>query len=303
MSSPQRHGIDVSHHQGTIDWNAVRGAGIQFAGIKATEGGSSVDSKFRVNWANSQRIRWRFAYHYYRSNRTAHEQATNLLNTVGKLAPGQGLCLDVEDEYNDPTEVREIGRLLTAATGRPSLLYAGTWVSNYMKFGPTWPGPFWYSRYTDQMSETQLEAVAHRQVAVWQYTSTGRCPGVSGNCDLNMVFDAAALDAATGLTGVKPPVKPPTKPPPTSTGTYMLAFEGDGSMNLRMIRLVNPNMKGTDAASWQRLLADRGFSPGTIDGVWGPASDKALRSFQKAKGLTVDGVLGASSGERILEGP
>ena len=44
------HGIDVSRYQGKIDWAAVRGAGTQFAFIKATEGGDYVDPRFLENW-------------------------------------------------------------------------------------------------------------------------------------------------------------------------------------------------------------------------------------------------------------
>ena len=45
------HGIDVSHHQGAIDWQAVAGDGVAFAYIKATEGGDFTDRRFAENWA------------------------------------------------------------------------------------------------------------------------------------------------------------------------------------------------------------------------------------------------------------
>ena len=48
-------GIDVSYWQGDIDWQKVRGAGISFAYIKATEGGDHLDPKFRQNWYASKR--------------------------------------------------------------------------------------------------------------------------------------------------------------------------------------------------------------------------------------------------------
>jgi peptidoglycan hydrolase-like protein with peptidoglycan-binding domain len=68
------------------------------------------------------------------------------------------------------------------------------------------------------------------------------------------------------------------------------------------LRLIKKGLSGTDCKSWQRLLADRGYSPGAIDGDFGPNSEAALKKFQSAKGLTADGVLGAQSGERLLEG-
>src|SRR3954469_22613633 len=45
-----RRGIDVSHHQGTINWDAVAGDGVEFAWMKATEGATFRDASFARNW-------------------------------------------------------------------------------------------------------------------------------------------------------------------------------------------------------------------------------------------------------------
>ena len=50
MVDYQIHGIDVSHHQVTIDWEEISKQGIDFAFIKATEGGDHMDSLFCQNW-------------------------------------------------------------------------------------------------------------------------------------------------------------------------------------------------------------------------------------------------------------
>lgn len=49
-------GIDISHHQGKIDWNKVKGEGFNFVFIKATEGGNFKDPEFDRNWKESSRI-------------------------------------------------------------------------------------------------------------------------------------------------------------------------------------------------------------------------------------------------------
>ena len=46
-------GIDVSHHQRDINWDAVKGAGISFSYIKATEGADFKDKRFQANWAEA----------------------------------------------------------------------------------------------------------------------------------------------------------------------------------------------------------------------------------------------------------
>src|SRR5947209_2272749 len=59
-------GVDVSHYQGTINWTGVESDHIDFAYIKATEGGSTRDARFAANWqsAAAHGIR-RGAYHFF----------------------------------------------------------------------------------------------------------------------------------------------------------------------------------------------------------------------------------------------
>ncbi|MCE5235835.1 MAG: peptidoglycan-binding protein [Clostridiaceae bacterium] len=63
----------------------------------------------------------------------------------------------------------------------------------------------------------------------------------------------------------------------------------------RVLMLVKPYLQGADVAELQTALKKRGYAVGTIDGVFGPLSDKALRKFQKAAKLTVDGKAGPKS--------
>lgn len=61
----------------------------------------------------------------------------------------------------------------------------------------------------------------------------------------------------------------------------------------RILKLIDrPRMSGDDVKELQTLLDKHGFPCGEIDGVFGPATDKAVKSFQNANGLTVDGKVG-----------
>lgn len=91
------HGIDVSHHQRSIDWSQVAIQNIDFAFIKATEGADHRDSMFCINWTSvkSNRIK-RGAYHFFRPATGAAQQFVNFATYVdlepGDLAP----VLDIE---------------------------------------------------------------------------------------------------------------------------------------------------------------------------------------------------------------
>jgi len=60
----------------------------------------------------------------------------------------------------------------------------------------------------------------------------------------------------------------------------------------RMLRYKTPFMRGEDVRELQRLLAKAGHNPGPIDGIFGPRTLSAVRTFQKAKKLVVDGIAG-----------
>ena len=61
---------------------------------------------------------------------------------------------------------------------------------------------------------------------------------------------------------------------------------------MRTLRLQAPAMTGGDVSAWQRFLAARGVLSGAIDGVYGPAADRATRDYQASRGLEADGVAG-----------
>jgi lysozyme len=86
-------GIDISHHQGEINWNKVKQAKIQnhpisFAIIKATEGGDFTDHRFHYNWKELNKVGLtKGAYHFYRPKTDPNIQAKNYIKNV-KLKKG-----------------------------------------------------------------------------------------------------------------------------------------------------------------------------------------------------------------------
>lgn len=91
-------GIDVSHHQGSVDWAKARAAGVQFAFIKATEGGTFVDPQFSRNRRALKEAGIPCgAYHFFRTTSSLEAQVANFIRTVGKLEQGElPPVLDIE---------------------------------------------------------------------------------------------------------------------------------------------------------------------------------------------------------------
>jgi hypothetical protein len=84
--------------------------------------------------------------------------------------------------------------------------------------------------------------------------------------------------------------------PPTPTTTAKTGTTPKTAKTPKRLVLPTQALKSGDAGvqvkELQRSLASLGYRSGKVDGHFGPATKKALESFQKAKKLTVDGVLG-----------
>ena len=100
------------------------------------------------------------------------------------------------------------------------------------------------------------------------------------------------------LTGGKVP-ETPAPAPTTTNNTNNTAKETRYTMNLRTLK---QGVKGEDVKALQILLIGRGFSCGSsgVDGSFGPATDKAVRAYQKAHGLEVDGKAGPATMGSLL---
>ncbi len=90
-------GVDVSSHQGTVDWEALASQDIKFAFIKATEGSSFVDDRFTANWADASKTDLRVgAYHFFSFESSGEAQAELFCGTVEPVKNMLPPVIDVE---------------------------------------------------------------------------------------------------------------------------------------------------------------------------------------------------------------
>jgi len=192
------HGIDVSHHQGRIDWARVAASGrADFVFIKATEGVGHTDRRFRENWSEAREAGLVVgAYHYYSMCRPGAAQAAHFIRTVPKEADALPPVVDVEEDARcnrrPPDDLERqlsdyLDRLETHYGVRP-LVYATPWYRS--RYLPALRAGAWMAAYTRQPSPPWL---------FWQYTSRGRVDGVSLWVDRNVFHgDLEALHAMAG---------------------------------------------------------------------------------------------------------
>ncbi|MEN5083409.1 GH25 family lysozyme [Bosea sp. TWI1241] len=190
-------GIDISRWQRDIDWEAVKRAGTRFVFIKATEGGDFIDPNFRKNWEGARAAGVpRGAYHFVYWCRPAHEQAVwfkqHIPNDPDALPP----VLDVEWNGHSKTCPKKVERSLALEkirlmlteleqlTGKKPVIYTDITFHKDILEGEFNDYPFWI-RSTAAKPEARYN---NRRWAFWQFTTTGRVPGIKGDVDRNAFY-------------------------------------------------------------------------------------------------------------------
>ncbi|MDP2340940.1 MAG: GH25 family lysozyme [Deltaproteobacteria bacterium] len=185
------YGIDVSYYQGNIDWAQVAGAGVQYAIIRTTDGLGYQDSKFAQNWAGAKANGiTRGVYQFWRSDEDPIAQADLMLSMMGPLEPGDlPPTVDVEstDGVDNATRAVRLQQWLDhveAALGVTPMIYTGGyfWQSNVARDFSRYP--LWHAGYTGGSCPSTV-ANEWADWTFWQFGSTGRVPGISGDVDEN----------------------------------------------------------------------------------------------------------------------
>ncbi len=188
-------GVDVSAHQGEIDWRRVgREKGVKFAFIKATEGRSWLDPYFDQNWDAARAAGLRCgAYHFYRPNRDARQQADFFVNQVTLAAGNLPPVLDVEKTDGRSAEEIRRGlriwlRLVGKRYGVKPILYTNHKFYLTYLHGHFDDYPLWVANY--QVSAPRLNA---ERWIIWQHSDEVLVPGIRGYVDGN-VFAGSVED-------------------------------------------------------------------------------------------------------------
>lgn len=187
-------GIDVSQHQGDINWPSVFEAGISFVFIKATEGATVKDKKFDSNYTEAKNAGlYVGAYHYAypESMDDPILEADYFIDTVTNAGGFEGNLPPVLDfETNQGSlnkdQLSEWARIwmerVMEKIGIKPIIYT------YLDFGrrnlneTLGEYPLWFARYDVQQPE---DFSGWSEWKFLQYSSNGYVPGIMGNVDLN----------------------------------------------------------------------------------------------------------------------
>ncbi len=206
-------GIDVSHHNGAIDWSKVAASGKKFAILKCQYEAQShrIDERFEYNYkfAGIHGLsRGVYIYIARSSMKDPVGDAESLLKHLGGRALEYGIWLDLEDETVDVKGKAYIRDLVYQYAD--IFMKAGYYVGIYCN--RDWyirlihddlkrDFDFWFARYPKNDKGiynpySSLKPSSNMAVA-WQYSSKGRVAGISGDCDLDVDYDGVVSLIAT----------------------------------------------------------------------------------------------------------
>ena len=188
------HGIDISHHQGRIDWEELKDNGqidhcpIRFVMIKATEGATQTDRNFRDNFYQARENGFtRGAYHFYSVHSPAEQQAYHFMKTVdlenGDLPP----VLDVEHKPKNQSDEEFKHSVLTWLQMVESHYRVKPIIYTYFKFKTRYLSDPVFDEYPYWIAHYYVYSLQYQGPwKFWQHTDVGRLPGIKGNVDFNI---------------------------------------------------------------------------------------------------------------------
>ena len=231
-------GLDVSKFQGEVDWERVKAAGYRFAMLRDGYGFNTVDPQFRRNASECNRIGLpigAYWFCYAVSPSSAVQEADGCLDTIADYKLEYPVCYDIEQASVDyasgegVTITPELAKQLVKsfcdrieAKGYFAMFYSNkNFLDQYLGSDIAKRYALWYARYADTFDGTDC--------AMWQYTSQGSVPGISGNVDLNLsyvdfpsVIRSAGLNRLSGGTPSPSPSPSPSPAPSTDYITYVI---------------------------------------------------------------------------------
>ena len=327
-SSKTYTAIDVSEFQGTIDWTKVKKAGVDAAIIRYADG-TYLDPKFATNMKNAIAAGIHVGCYIFSRAKTAAEaesEATRLYNAAKAYKYDMPLYIDLEannlSKCADTVAAAFLKKM--AALGARGGVYANlTWWNNYLtKTAANYSAhPFWIAQYNKTMDHKNPSLFG-----MWQYSSSGKVDGISSNVDLDHLYVAywenslvknsekvsETTTATTTLTRSQiisnmeswakkmaadnrfhyvkwDSAVPGTKKCPICNNA------SDIYSALANVKEVKKWSKGSEVTAVQKFLNYWMGSGLTVDGDCGDATVKAIKTFQKHYGLTIDGIFGAKS--------
>lgn len=207
-------GIDVSKHQGSINWNLVKQTDIKFAIIRLGYGNNQYDQDDQLaeyNMSECDRLGIPYGvylYSYAVSEAEAYSEAAHIIRMLNGRKPVLGVYLDVEDT----NYYAQNGLDVYTESGRRRLTDYTKIVLNEMTKAGYKPGYYASVNYNENiLYKNELDGyrwiagwgdyedyARENNALIWQYSNNGSIAGIEGRVDLDKLLKDVNADGSTG---------------------------------------------------------------------------------------------------------
>lgn len=255
-------GIDISMHNGSINFGAVKSGGISVVIIKATEGVQYVDPLLGQHYNSAKEAGLNIGFYHFMSEKTdPTQQAIDFWNSIKDKQFNVIPVLDIETNNQGRSQSQISDRCIQfltkfkALSGLNCIIYTGGFFGRDNLDNRVKQYPGWIAHYgVNTPMATGFKVVGH------QYTEDGRINGVNTRVDLNNFTDGIFIGS---------------KITPQETKEMKI----------------------------QKMLITIGYpiGPSGVDGVIGNGTITAIKAFQRDCNLSVDGIVGSRTWDRLTK--
>ena len=329
-------GIDVSKHNGNINWKKVKDDGIKFVIIRAGYGSSTVDEKFEeyIKGAIKENIDvgiyW---FSYAISEEKAKLEAVKCMEVINPYKDKITYPVFYDFEYDSVNYAKKQGVKInkTKATEFayaflkeiekggyiPGLYTNIDFSNNYFFKSLQRDYDLWIAQYASRCSYSEPHVM-------WQYSESGRVSGIDGDVDLDYCYKKYSSKSDKNNNSNKDKNNHininKDKDKEDSISRILIkslqnALNESYNCNLAEDGIFGPKTKAAvekhplsiknkskklEHTKWlQKALKELGYDI-AIDGYFGKDTQKAVEKYQKKKNLTVDGIAGIKTHESII---
>lgn len=187
----EKKGIDISHHQGEIDFNKLKG-NIDFAMVRTSYGSFYEDRKYKRNIKGLESIGVPYGlYHFsYATNiEDAKKEANGFINIIKKYNPTYPVVIDIESSNrtrsvnnNKLVDITDTICSMIESAGYYVMIYANLdYLNGKLNSSKL-------DRYDKWLAQWTKSPTYNKSFGIWQYSSKGSLPGINGNVDLNISY-------------------------------------------------------------------------------------------------------------------
>ena len=222
-------GIDVSVHNGDIDWGKVKTDGIDFAILRAGYGklASQKDQKFEQNYKNAKAVNLpvgAYWYSYAMNENEARQEADVFLSVIKGKQFEMPVYFDLEEKKQFDLGKEQVSAIMRAFLERVESAGYFTGLYGSASSLTTHTADDIKSRYTIWLAHWVNQTNYSSAYAIWQYSSKGKVAGINGNVDLDICYkDFPTVIKNKGLNGFGKEKDLPD--PPVTTANDGIAVE------------------------------------------------------------------------------